>query len=146
MQILGHVNRGERRVSAWEGNAVGLKLRPHPVALTLAMGQLKRFPEKLALLRSYAEELTARCGLRPQEVPERAERSYWRLVLHGPGDVQGLPAEPNHYWPPLQHQSLFDWPGNQVLRRECPVVREVAPNLVTLHLQGWNQKAAAKNA
>lgn len=131
MMILGHVNRRELRASEWPGNAVGLKLRPHPVALTLAMGQLKRFPDKLARLRSWCQETIARSGLRPQEVPAGAERSFWKLVFHGPGPADGLSLEPNHYWPSLQHQSLFAWPGREVLRRDCPTVARVAPALIT---------------
>lgn len=131
MMILGHVNRQERRGHSWTGNAVGLKLRPHPVALTLANGQLGRFPSKLERLRSHCQEVIARAPWPVQSVPEEAERSYWKLVFHGPGEG----TEPNHYWPSLQRQSLFDWPGNLVLRRPCPVVDEVVPNLVTLSVK-----------
>lgn len=135
MMILGHVNRNERHTSLWTGNAVGLKLRPHPVALTLAFHQVKRFPEKLALLKAHCSQVIAASGLRVQEVPAEAERSYWKLVFHGPGEGN----EPNHYWPTLQHQSLFAWPGNQVLARECPVAREVVPRLATFSIKVESQ-------
>ncbi|GMU55909.1 MAG: hypothetical protein AMXMBFR33_50550 [Candidatus Xenobia bacterium] len=139
MMLLGHPNRVPRELigTSWQGNAVGLKLRPHPVALTLAMGQLKRFDQKLAWLRHACSlrerQVVEQTGLVPQAVPEGAERSYWRLVFHG-GPREGWPGEPNHYWPPLQRQSLFDWPSRreQVLRRACPTLERVAPGLVTL--------------
>ncbi|MEW6280854.1 MAG: aminotransferase class I/II-fold pyridoxal phosphate-dependent enzyme [Candidatus Eremiobacterota bacterium] len=158
MVILGHTNRRELAVNPWTGNAVGLKLRPHPVALTLALGQLKRFEEKLSALRETCARVEAAfesAGLRKQAVPRGAERSYWRVVLHCPFEVAevearlrnaGVPAEPNHYWPTLQHQPLFTWPGRTVRHRSCPVAREVVPRLVTLPAPARLAKEALESA
>ena len=154
MLTLGHVNRvpAGLKGSEWNGSAVGLKLRPHPVALALALGQLERFEEKLSYLRatcSRLEEGFRHHGLLPQVPPEGSARAYWRLVLRlDPGRFGDLPTakveeslrahripvEPNHYWPSLQHQDIFRWPDHQerVLRNDCPVVQAVAPRTVTL--------------
>ncbi|MBM3464754.1 MAG: aminotransferase class I/II-fold pyridoxal phosphate-dependent enzyme [Armatimonadetes bacterium] len=145
MLIFGHVNRVPRDLSepSWDGNAVGLKLRPHVAALTLAYAQIPRYEHKKSLLVETCagiERALEGHGLRPQAVPPDSQRVYWRIVLHADADTEpllraaGFPVEPNHYWPLLQDQSLFQWPGNEdrVARRPCPTAREVVPRLVTL--------------
>jgi perosamine synthetase len=154
MMICGHVNRVPRdlEVVQWAGNAVGLKLRPHAVALTLALGQLPRFPEKARLIRATANAIELACerhGLSPLRPPEEAERAYWRVVLQLDPErwtgvetsqveerlrAAGIPVEPCAYWPLLQNQSLFDWPGHEsrILRRACPVAAAIAPRTITL--------------
>jgi perosamine synthetase len=154
MLIYGHVNRvpQDLKVSDWSGNAVGIKLRPHPVALTLAHAQIERFDEKLSQLRATCTALEAgfrRYGFLPQEVATSSQRVFWRLVfrldesLYGQTPVTeienalrrlGVPVEPNHYWPLLQDQPLFRWPGNsdRVLKRPCEVAQRVAPRTIAL--------------
>ena len=158
MLVLGHVNRvpGDLRHISWQGNAVGLKLRPHPVALVLARCQLKRLDEKNALMRSAGREIEAELsplGLVPQEVPEGALRSFWRIVMRldgrSPGPdadarvleavtarlaQSGIPVEPPHYLPTLQDQPIFEWPGYErhILKRPCPTASREARRLLTL--------------
>lgn len=155
MLVYGHVNRvpGDLKTLDWTGSAVGLKLRPHPVALVLALGQLKRYPEKQALQCGYAREVEAiACdlGLVPLRPCCDAERVYWRILLGVPEALAGTPEEvaaiaerlrragvaiePNHYWPTLQHQSLFEWDDHRagIRRRPCPVAARIAPRLLTL--------------
>lgn len=154
MLTYGHVNRVPRDLAGheWHGNAVGLKLRPHPAALSLALSQIGRFPEKLELLRATCrriEEVVAAHGLSPQAVPAGAVRSYWKIVLRldetryaGVATqkvedalrAEGIPVEPNHYWPLLQAQEIFRWPDyrDRLLATPCPVAARVTPRTVTL--------------
>lgn len=154
MLVYGHVNRVPNALTKldWTGSAVGLKLRPHPLAMSLASSQLKRFDEKLALLRSTCSRLEAgfsRHGFLPQRVPEGAERVYWKLVFRLDPERFGgvptarveellrahrVPVEPNHYWPSLQHQDIFRWPDHRerILRQPCPTTEQVTPRTITL--------------
>jgi len=153
MIVLGHTNRSpfDLATGMWEGNNVGLKLRPHVLAMEIALTQLKRFEQKKAKLIDTCQRIEVLCaatGLHPQAVPEGAERVYWRIVLQ-PGaqwsgwstaDIEsllkeeGLPVENNHYWPLLQHQSPYQWADykNLVRAEDCPQCRETTPKLITL--------------
>jgi dTDP-4-amino-4,6-dideoxygalactose transaminase len=151
--LFGHVNRVPQGLQSlsWTGNAIGLKFRPHPAALSLALSQLARIDEKLRLSRATClrlEEMCAAHDILPQTVPEGSQRSYWKLVLHlgstwsrAASDVverrlrsEGIPVEPNHYWPLLQDQPLCDWPDYQqlVTRCETRVAHAVTPRTITL--------------
>jgi dTDP-4-amino-4,6-dideoxygalactose transaminase len=153
MLLYGHVNRVPfaLRASEWRGNAVGLKFRPHPAALSLALSQLARVEEKLTRSRETCRRLTAlfeRAGLLPQACAPDAVRSFWKLVfrLGESWDgvptrvvetrlrVKGLPVESNHYWPLLQEQAISGWPDYDglVVRGETPVAHAVVPRTVTL--------------
>lgn len=154
MLVFGHVNRvpGALKKSDWAGSSVGLKFRPHPVAMSLAMSQLKRFDEKLAHLRETCSRLESgfsRHGFLPQRVPPGAERVYWKLVFRLDPERFGgvptaqveellranrVPVEPNHYWPSLQHQDIFRWPDyrEQILPQPCPTAQQVVPRTITL--------------
>jgi perosamine synthetase len=153
MLIYGHVNRVPQALKSldWDGNAVGLKLRPHPVALVLALGQLKRYETKLDGQRRWSTWLEAQLadhGVSPLRPCCESERVFWRVVGQAPAkegrswnlsEVEaglrrcGVPVEVNHYWPSLQFQRLFDWPDHVagVRRRVCPNVNSVAPRLLT---------------
>jgi len=154
MLIIGHVNRvpADLKSSDWQGNAIGLKFRPHPVALTLALSQLKRFDEKKQKLIetcSKIEKEFSQYGFIPQRVPEDSERVYWRIVMrldeskYGGMPTEsieeqlkqgGLPVEANHYWPSLQNQSIFAWPGHEkhIQKAPCSRVQATTPRLITL--------------
>lgn len=154
MLLYAHTNRvpDDLAVVEWRGNAIGLKARAHPLAATLALEQLNRFPEKLLRLRETCGNLEAnfeRLDLRSQTAPWAAERVYWRLVLRPGAPLRqrlplsaierllresGVPVEPNHYNPLLQDQKLFDWPDHAGLlrRRPCPIAAETASQLITL--------------
>ncbi|HZI17752.1 MAG TPA: aminotransferase class I/II-fold pyridoxal phosphate-dependent enzyme [Pyrinomonadaceae bacterium] len=153
MLLYGHVNRVPLalRASGWRGNAVGLKFRPHALALPLALSQLARVEEKLALSRSTCSRLESifeRADLLPQSCGGGAVRSYWKLVfrLGRRWDgvptrvvetrlrVGGLPVEANHYWPLLQDQAISGWDDYRglVVRAETPVAHAAVPRTVTL--------------
>jgi dTDP-4-amino-4,6-dideoxygalactose transaminase len=153
MLAYGHVNRVPQALKSldWDGNAVGLKLRPHPVALALALGQLKRYETKLNGQRQWStwlESLLEDYGFTPLRPCCESERVYWRVVGQAPPEERcgwnlseveaglrrdGVPVEVNHYWPSLQFQRLFDWPDHVagIRRRECPNVGSITPRLLT---------------
>lgn len=144
MVIEGHVNRvpHDLLASPWTGNAVGLKLRPHAAALTLASGQLRRFDEKSARIAETAREIetaAVEAGFTVQSPPCPAERAYWQIHLRCPtpeardGVVSalreaGMPARADEYRPSLQHQPLFSWPTHigQLVPRACPTAAQAA--------------------
>ncbi len=153
MILLGHINRTphDLKESNWDGNAVGLKFRPHVMALEIAMSQLKRFKEKKQKLVETCrriEEIFSNYGFIPQYVHNNSERVYWRIVFHVDASIWGkietskiesvlkevgLPIESNHYWPLLQHQSHFKWEDNKSLVRhmDCVKSQETVPGLIT---------------
>lgn len=152
MVIEGHVNRVPRdlKTQLWSGNAVGLKMRPHPAAMVLASAQMGRFEEKLEKLRRSCREIEKALqgrGLRGQTASYAHNRVWWRIVtwpardtttqaedINGPLSFTSLSPEPNHYLPSLQHQEIFQWPRHQghILVRSCPTVERLSPILWTL--------------
>jgi dTDP-4-amino-4,6-dideoxygalactose transaminase/predicted dehydrogenase len=153
MLVYGHVNRvpSALRSLEWRGNTVGLKFRPHPVALSLALSQLGRINEKLKVSRQSCqqiEEICRHCDLLPQSVPDHSQRSYWKLVFRlGPKwssvptlslenslRAEQIPVEPNHYWPLLQDQTICEWPDYRqlVLHSSTPIAHRTVPRTITL--------------
>lgn len=152
MVIEGHVNRVPKdlKTDIWDGNAVGLKMRPHPAAMVLASAQMGRYSEKVQALRKTSLEIEAaleRFGLVRQTASYENDRVWWKIVfrpdeassdrllsIHEALRAAQVPMEENHYLPTLQHQSIFSWPRHKecVLHRPCPVAQEVAPLLTTV--------------
>jgi len=148
--VSGHINRapGALATDEWVHNAVGLKGRPHPVALMLALGQLDRFAEKQRLLTETAgriEQLLRRAGAEPLLARWPSERVWWRIVAYGETAAHaeeisqrltaaGVPLEKNHYDPLLQDQPIFSWPGykGQLLRNPTPVCEDLRKRLITV--------------
>ncbi|MCM2292396.1 aminotransferase class I/II-fold pyridoxal phosphate-dependent enzyme [Allorhizobium sp. BGMRC 0089] len=144
MMIDGHVNRvpHDLKVGNWRGNAIGLKLRPHALALTLGSGQLKRFAEKQLLLSEAAaalEQAGEACGLGLQRAPADGQRAWYQVRFRvkdasARADVvkalqnEGLPARIDDYDPTLQGQSIFTWPGHagKLIDNACPVATQEA--------------------
>jgi dTDP-4-amino-4,6-dideoxygalactose transaminase len=150
MLIEGHVNRVPKdiKLEPWQGNAVGLKMRPHPAAMVLASAQLSRFPDKLSRLGQTCravEERLRPLGLRGQSAGYECQRVWWKIVLRPSDDVDletvraqlresRIPLEENHYHPTLQRQEIFAWPRHRGLLRPrpCPLAHGLAPRLITL--------------
>jgi len=148
--VSGHVNRvpGALKTDEWSHNAIGLKGRPHPVALMLALGQLDRFEQKRLSIRDTAqriEGLLSSVGATPLRSPWRSERVWWRIVAHAATATQtealsrvlaeaGIPLEKNHYDPLLQDQPIFSWPDYQGLlqRHATPVCEDLRSRLLTV--------------
>lgn len=155
MLIYGHVNRVPRDllVSKWKGNAVGLKLRPHAVALAIGLTQLRSYNYRRGVMERRCRELEARIaelGLLPQSAPHGSRRVYWKLVSRLDGrqfnctgaEVEenlrqaGVPAEGNEYWPLIQKHALFSWPGYRrlLVPRSCPTAHMVSPSTVRIRV------------
>jgi len=154
MILYGHINRApmDLKTNEWTGNAVGLKLRPHPFAMALAMPQIKRYDEKKILLVETCqaiETIFEKHGFIAQAVPENSTRVYWRIVLKIEETVfkgvttdsiesflkeHGIPVEKNHYWPLLADRKIFDWEDNQSLVRKTntPTATAVVLRTITL--------------
>jgi len=148
--IFGHVNRVPQALLSdeWQHNAVGLKSRPHPVGLMLALCQLARFEEKLKLMQVTAhrlEQYLGQLGLKPQVTSWDSQRVWWRIVSMAVTEQEatvvadilsgaGVPVERNHYCPLLQDQPIFSWPGyHDLLRRsDTPVCDGLMRRLVTI--------------
>lgn len=167
MLIYGHVNRVPDDLLShnWKGNAVGLKLRPHVVAVVLARSQLMRYEEKRALTEKTCRRIEAaleEVGILPQAQPAGARRVYYKIVGRfdkreyscSIGEVlaalskAGLPYERNLYWPLLQHHSLLSWPDyhSLVLRRACPSASNIVPDTICLPAPVVVQEVLLSNA
>lgn len=152
MIILGHVNRVPKALksSVWHGNAVGLKLRPHRLALALAVPQLHRFADKKRRLAASGERIEAAfagSGFKLQASPD-AERVYWKVVVRPTGRLAlvprsrlvaalraaGIMAEADPYATPLQRQPIFDWPGHRarLIASDCPRAAEAGATGIAL--------------
>lgn len=154
MIVLGHTNRTpfDLQTDIWNRNNIGLKFRPHVVALEIALCQMKRFEEKKTSLITTCERIErifSEFGFKPQSIPEGGQRVYWRIVFQVDSSYWynlpaatintilkevGMPVEDNPYWPLLQHQSPFLWEeGHSFIRHTaCPKSIEVSAKLVTL--------------
>ena len=154
MILLGHTNRTpfDLITKIWNGNNVGLKFRPHVLAMEIALLQMKRFEQKRTLLIATCkriEQIFSEFGFIPQTAPQDAIRVYWRIVFvvdesywEGLSTAEiesilkqvNLPVEPNHYWPLLQYQSPFLWDENKnFVRAEfCANSSKITPRLITL--------------
>lgn len=123
MLLYGHVNRVPQALitGAYKHieNAIGIKYRPHPVALTLALKQLESFSERLMRLNENVRQLEAAArevGFFTQQEDPRAQRSYWKVIVRGSRSSivhlracfrrAGLPFEDNHY-STILHQSTI---------------------------------------
>lgn len=152
MMVLGHVNRVPEALSdsTWRGNAVGLKLRPHGLALALALPQVRRYEEKqrrLATACRTAEAALERHGFLLQAAPG-AQRAYWKIHARPPrGEPpfardrlvdalrnEGVRAAADPYYPSLQGQDLFVWPGHaqRLVPSACPHAAAAAAQGIVL--------------
>lgn len=98
MLLYGHVNRvpGGLLTDDYRHieNAVGIKYRPHPVAMALALEQMRTYAERSARLvrnvRAFEQGLGAIPGFTPFATPKSADRVYWRVPVRvetGLGDA-----------------------------------------------------------
>lgn len=154
MITYGHINRApmDLKKSDWNGNAIGLKLRPHPFAMALAMPQIKRYEEKKELLVATCqsiEEVFKNYGFIPQQAFPNSTRVYWRIILkideqvykNVPTDTieaylkeHGIPVEKNHYWPLLSERSIFEWEDykESLVHTDTPIATATVPRTITL--------------
>jgi len=99
MLLYGHVNRVPHALITPEyrhmHNSVGVKYRPHPFAMALAMEQLQTYDERSGRLienaRRFEEGLSGIAGFTTFSTPEEARRVYWRIPVRVDPEVLGNP-------------------------------------------------------
>lgn len=97
MLLYGHVNRVPHALITQEyrhmHNSVGVKYRPHPFAMALAMEQLQTYVRRSRQLienaRRFEEGLSGIAGFTTFTAPERARRVYWRILVRVDPEVLG---------------------------------------------------------
>jgi len=174
MLLYGHVNRVPKALYTKKykkyPNSIGPKIRPHVLALVLALRQLQRYEQKKLLNiktnRTICEHICDIPGFLPQATLPKSNRVYSRLILIADKDywteikpylllkalkAEGLPIIPNEYDPLLDDSKLWEWPSykNRVIRSLNPQAHSVNPWIVTLpsflHLSE-NEIKAIRNA
>lgn len=99
MLLYGHVNRVPHALITSEykhmHNSVGVKYRPHPFAMALAMEQLQTYDERSGRLvenaRRFEEGLSGIAGFSTFSAPEEARRVYWRVPVRVDTEYFGNP-------------------------------------------------------
>ncbi len=89
MLLYGHVNRVPHALITQEykhmHNSVGVKYRPHPFAMVMAMEQLQTYDRRSQQLienaRRFEEALAGVAGFSTFTTPEKAHRVYWRIPI-----------------------------------------------------------------
>jgi dTDP-4-amino-4,6-dideoxygalactose transaminase len=112
MLLYGHVNRVPAALLTSEyrhiANAVGIKYRPHPFALAIALEQLNTYAERSRRLvrnvQIFEEGLLNLPDFSTFAPPRKATRVYWRFPVR----VQGQPGDVKSV-------------ARQLQERECPV-------------------------
>jgi dTDP-4-amino-4,6-dideoxygalactose transaminase len=100
MLLYGHVNRVPQGLLTDRykhiANAVGIKYRPHPFALALALEQMATYPQRSARLvqnvRAFERALGHIPGFTPFATPAPADRVYWRVPFRADARL-GEPQE-----------------------------------------------------
>lgn len=103
-------------------NAVGLKMRPHGMALQLGLINLNKFQKYFPLLRQnillFEEKLSSVPGYMPVKHFQNAERSFWKFPIFVEKKIKtedllnylkekGIPAEKNNYTRLLCENTIF---------------------------------------
>ena len=163
MLLFGHVNRVPRAYLTESykdiGNAVGIKYRPHPFALRLAIDQMDSYPERSRQLLANVAELLGEIHLASLETQHNfteSGRVFWQIILlaappllvrlRNLAAAAGLIIEENHYKPLLHEHSIFTkyyrLPQPRLARAE-----EVNPRIAQIDaLQLWNPAVVSKYA
>lgn len=88
MLLFGHVNRVPQGylTDTYKhiGNAIGIKYRPHPFALQLALDQFDSYPERSRQLVVHVNELLSevhRAGLETQHSFAESGRVFWQIAI-----------------------------------------------------------------
>lgn len=93
--LYSHVNRVPAAFLTDEyrhiDNAVGVKYRPHPFALAVALEQLNTYAERSRRLvrnvQAFEKGLRGIPGFSPFATPQKATRVYWRMPVHIQGRI-----------------------------------------------------------
>ena len=153
MLLYGHVNRVPKGLLTDDyrhiDNAVGIKYRPHPFALALALEQMATYAERSAKMVAHARAFEAGFadidGFEPFKTPESADRVYWRVPIRvaerlgDPGDVakrlaaQGCPVQKKGGIQLHTHSAISDYYGIET-SRTFPVAERVAPTCLQVDI------------
>jgi dTDP-4-amino-4,6-dideoxygalactose transaminase len=153
MLLYGHVNRVPQSLITDEyrhlNNAVGVKYRPHPFAMVLALHQLETYAErsrrlvqKAVVLENGIAELA---GFRSYAAPREASRVYWRIPVRvdtarlGPVDSvlrrleeRGCPVERKERTLIPQHNTVTEYYGAKPCRT-FPVAERMVQETLQVH-------------
>ncbi len=154
MLLYGHVNRVPAALLTDEyrhiENAIGVKYRPHPFALALALEQMKDFDRRIAKLvqrvSAFERELASIPGVSPMAVHPDAGRVYWRFpveVTMENSDLDKVVALLQAYHCPVtrnpgilahRHSAVSDYYGVRT-DRAFPVAERLVERL--LHIDAY---------
>jgi len=153
MLLYGSVNRVPQALITPEykhmHNAIGVKYRPHPFAMALALEQLDTYAERSRKLvenaRRFEEGLSQIEGFSPFATPEEADRVYWRIPIRvNPerlGDctailrrleAQDCPVEQKGRLLVPEHNAVTEFYGVTINRR-FPVAERVLDETIQVH-------------
>jgi dTDP-4-amino-4,6-dideoxygalactose transaminase len=163
MLLFGHVNRVPRAylTDCYKdiGNAVGIKYRPPPFALRLALDQMDSYAERSRQLLANVTELLAEmhlASLDTQHTFAESGRVFWQVIimasppvlnrLRNAAATAGLVIEENHY-NPLLHQNSIVTSYYRLPQPSFAVAEEVSTRIIQIDaLQLWNRIVLNKYA
>lgn len=154
MLLYGHVNRVPGALLTDEyrhiDNAVGVKYRPHPFALTLALEQISSFAERcgrlVANVQRFERALADNPAVNPMVTDPRAGRVYWKFPVRVDTDhialdtllerlqARNCPVTRNLVTLAHRHSVVTDYYGVKT-RRSFPVAERIASEL--LHIDAF---------
>lgn len=153
MLLFGHVNRVPQALLTSEyrhmHNSVGVKYRPHPFAMALALDQLQTYLERSQRLvenaRRFEEGISHIAGFSTFGTPKEASRVYWRIPLQvdtarlgSPLMVlkwlqdRGCPVESRGGLLIPEHNALTEFYGVNT-RRKFPVAERLQAETLLVH-------------
>ncbi len=153
MLLYGHVNRVPQSLITNEyrhlHNSVGVKYRPHPFAMVLALYQLESYADRCGRLVANAgrleRDLAETAGFAAFSSPEAASRVYWRIPVRV--DVarfadsvsvcrrlqqMGCPVEQKERTLIPQHNTVTEYYGAKC-DRSFPVAERLVAETLQIH-------------
>jgi len=163
MLLYGHVNRVPSALLTDEyrhiDNAIGVKYRPHPFALALALEQMQSYEQRLARLvagvEDFERELENVPGVSLFRAQADAGRVYWRFPVKldegglDPAEVarrlqeRGCPVTSNPRILAHRHNVVTGYYGVET-NREFPVAEQLVQNMLHIDAYALYQDGAAE--
>lgn len=156
--LYGHANRVpavliDERLKEY-GNAVGIKYRPHPLALGIAIEQMRKFPTKNEALLARVQELTSALegipGFLPLGHNSGAKSVCWKFTFALDPNYffekalvrvvdaligEGIPVRKSYYSPLLHQQPVFERYHGVGTNRAFPRAADITSRL--LHIANY---------
>jgi dTDP-4-amino-4,6-dideoxygalactose transaminase len=167
MLLYGHVNRVPQALLTAEyrhmHNAVGIKYRPHPFAMALALDQLQTYSERSRKLvenaRRFEQGVSQLAGFSTFPAPEPASRVYWRVPVQVldtarlgslPSllemlQVSGCPVEHRRGLVIPEHNALTEFYGVNT-RRNFPVAERLQSQTLLVNAFALYQPESVEKA